>query len=175
MNERSTFARRTRAATPRDQRCDIRDDVVPGLILRVYPSGARTFTLESMSARLPPSNGTGSGASASTCRTRSRVHARSGSQMPHGRSSTPSRATAKTARISFRAAPPTRPVVNIPYQWNAIREEAGPPGLRLHELRDARASTVAMHGVHGDRREAAGSRAGRDDRKLRSCCRLSPC
>ena len=48
MNERSTFARRVRAAKPRDQRRDIRDDVVPGLILRVYPSGARSFTLESM-------------------------------------------------------------------------------------------------------------------------------
>ncbi len=48
MNERSTFARRVRAANPRDQRRDIRDDVVPGLILRVYPSGARSFTLESM-------------------------------------------------------------------------------------------------------------------------------
>ena len=48
MNERSTFARRVRAAKPRDKRHDIRDDVVPGLTLRVYPSGARTFTLEGM-------------------------------------------------------------------------------------------------------------------------------
>lgn len=40
-NEPSTFALRTRAATPRDQRRDICDDVVPGLILRVYRSGAR--------------------------------------------------------------------------------------------------------------------------------------
>ena len=48
MNERSAFARRVRAATPRDRRREIRDDVVPGLILRVYPSGARSFTLESM-------------------------------------------------------------------------------------------------------------------------------
>ena len=48
MSRRSTFARRVRAAKPRDQRRDVRDDVVPGLILRVYPSGARSFTLESM-------------------------------------------------------------------------------------------------------------------------------
>ena len=48
MNERSTFARRVRAATPRNRRRDIRDDVVPGLILRVYPSGARSFTFETM-------------------------------------------------------------------------------------------------------------------------------
>ena len=48
MNERSTFARRARAANPCNKRLEVRDDVVPGLILRVYPSGARSFTLESM-------------------------------------------------------------------------------------------------------------------------------
>ena len=48
MNEKSTFARRVRAAKPRDKRHEIRDDMVSGLILRVFPSGARTFTLESM-------------------------------------------------------------------------------------------------------------------------------
>ena len=48
MNEKSTFARRVRAAKPRDKRHEIRDDVVSGLILRVFPSGVRTFTLESM-------------------------------------------------------------------------------------------------------------------------------
>ena len=48
MSKTSTFARRIRAARPRARRHDIRDDVVPGLTLRVYPSGARTFTLASM-------------------------------------------------------------------------------------------------------------------------------
>ena len=48
MHDRSTFARRARAAKPRDQRYDIRDNVVSGLTIRVYPSGARTFTLASM-------------------------------------------------------------------------------------------------------------------------------
>ena len=48
MTETSTFARRARAARPRAKRHDIRDDVVSGLILRVYPSGARTFALASM-------------------------------------------------------------------------------------------------------------------------------
>ena len=48
MTETSTFARRARAAKPRARRHDIRDDVVSGLILRVYPSGARTFALTSM-------------------------------------------------------------------------------------------------------------------------------
>ncbi|MCY4003052.1 MAG: Arm DNA-binding domain-containing protein [Rhodospirillales bacterium] len=48
MSETSTFARRIRAARSRARRHDIRDDVVPGLALRVYPSGARTFTLASM-------------------------------------------------------------------------------------------------------------------------------
>lgn len=42
----STFARRVRAAKPRSKRYDIRDDVVTGLILRVLPSGMRTYTLE---------------------------------------------------------------------------------------------------------------------------------
>ena len=48
MTETSTFARRARAARPRARRYDIRDDVVSGLILRVYPSGACTFALASM-------------------------------------------------------------------------------------------------------------------------------
>ena len=51
MNDqpKSTFARRVRAAAkPRAKRHDVRDDVVSGLILRVYPSGKRTFSLETM-------------------------------------------------------------------------------------------------------------------------------
>ena len=44
----STFAPRVRAARPRDRRYDIRDDVVPGLSLRVFPSGVRTFSLARM-------------------------------------------------------------------------------------------------------------------------------
>ncbi len=40
---KSTFARRVRAAKPREKRYDIRDDVIPGLTLRVFPSGARSF------------------------------------------------------------------------------------------------------------------------------------
>ena len=47
MTENSTFARRARAARPREKRHDIRDDVVSGLTLRIFPSGARSFTLES--------------------------------------------------------------------------------------------------------------------------------
>ena len=42
----STFARRVRTTRPRDKRQDVRDDVVAGLLIRVHPSGARTFTLE---------------------------------------------------------------------------------------------------------------------------------
>ena len=42
---KSTFARRVRAAKPRPKRFDIRDDVVTGLILRVLPTGTRTYTL----------------------------------------------------------------------------------------------------------------------------------
>ena len=43
---KSTFPRRVRAAKPRSKRYDIRDDVVSGLVLRVFPSGIRTYTLE---------------------------------------------------------------------------------------------------------------------------------
>ena len=43
---KSTFARRVRAARPRTKRYDIRDDVVTGLILRILPTGTRTYTLE---------------------------------------------------------------------------------------------------------------------------------
>ena len=44
--QKSTFARRVRAAKPREKRYDIRDDVIPGLFLRVFPSGARSFALD---------------------------------------------------------------------------------------------------------------------------------
>ncbi|MDE0377857.1 MAG: site-specific integrase [Rhodospirillales bacterium] len=47
----------------------------------------------------------------------------------------------------FPARPPTRPVDNIASQWNRIRDEAGLPGLRLHDLRHSWASTAAMNGV----------------------------
>ncbi|MCY3856085.1 MAG: site-specific integrase [Rhodospirillales bacterium] len=43
---KSTFARRIRAAKPRDKRYAIRDDVIPGLMLRVHPDGERTFVIE---------------------------------------------------------------------------------------------------------------------------------
>ena len=43
---KSTFARRVRTTRPGDKRQDIRDDVVAGLLIRVFPSGARSFTLE---------------------------------------------------------------------------------------------------------------------------------
>ena len=45
-NPKSTFAQRVRTTRPQDKRQDIRDDVVAGLLIRVFPSGARTFTLE---------------------------------------------------------------------------------------------------------------------------------
>ena len=47
-NQKSTFARRVRAARPRAKRYDIRDDAIPGLFLRVFPSGARSFALARM-------------------------------------------------------------------------------------------------------------------------------
>ena len=45
---KSTFAKRIRAAKPRDKRYDIRDDVITGLCLRIFPSGVRTFALSRM-------------------------------------------------------------------------------------------------------------------------------
>ena len=45
---KSTFAQRTHAAKPREKRYDIRDDVIPGLFLRVFPSGSRSFALDRM-------------------------------------------------------------------------------------------------------------------------------
>jgi len=45
---KSTFARRVRAVKPRGKRYDIRDDVIPGLSLRVFPSDARRFALARM-------------------------------------------------------------------------------------------------------------------------------
>jgi len=47
----------------------------------------------------------------------------------------------------FPARPPTRPIDNIAAQWTHIREEAGLPGLRLHDLRHSWASVAAMNGV----------------------------
>ena len=45
---KSTVAGRVRAARPRDKRHEVRDDLVRGLMLRNFPSGARIFAFESM-------------------------------------------------------------------------------------------------------------------------------
>ena len=42
---KSTFARRVRAAKPRDRKYEVRDDVITGLGLAVQPTGVRTFVL----------------------------------------------------------------------------------------------------------------------------------
>ena len=47
----------------------------------------------------------------------------------------------------FPARPPTRPINNFAYQWDRIRDEAGLPGLRIHDLRHSWASVAAMNGV----------------------------
>ena len=47
----------------------------------------------------------------------------------------------------FPARPPTRHIDNIEYQWTRIRNEAGLPRLRLHDLRHSWASVAAMNGV----------------------------
>ena len=47
----------------------------------------------------------------------------------------------------FAARPPTRHIDNFEYQWHRIRNEAGLPGLRLHDLRHNWASVAAMNGV----------------------------
>ena len=47
----------------------------------------------------------------------------------------------------FPARPPTRYIDNFEYQWHRIRNEAGLPGLRIHDLRHSWASVAAMNGV----------------------------
>ena len=47
----------------------------------------------------------------------------------------------------FPARPSTRHIEQFEYQWHRIRNEAGLPGLRLHDLRHSWASTAAMNGV----------------------------
>ena len=47
----------------------------------------------------------------------------------------------------FPARPPTRHIDNFEYQWHRIRNEAGLPGLRIHDLRHSWASVAAMNGV----------------------------
>ncbi len=47
----------------------------------------------------------------------------------------------------FPGRPPTRPVDNITFHWDRIREEAGLAGVRLHDLRHTWASVAAMNGV----------------------------
>ncbi len=47
----------------------------------------------------------------------------------------------------FPSRPPTRPIDNFGTQWDRIRNEAGLPGLRIHDLRHSWASTAAMNGV----------------------------
>ena len=47
----------------------------------------------------------------------------------------------------FPGRPPTRPIDTIQRQWDRIRDEAGLPGLRIHDLRHSWASVAAMNGV----------------------------
>ena len=47
----------------------------------------------------------------------------------------------------FPTRPPTRHIDNIGFQWHRIRNEAGLPGLRIHDLRHSWASVAAMNGV----------------------------
>ena len=47
----------------------------------------------------------------------------------------------------FPARPPTRHIDNFDYQWHRIRNEAGLPGLWIHDLRHSWASTAAMNGA----------------------------
>ena len=48
MTEKSTFARRVRAAKSRAAKYEVRDDVVNGLALAIQPTGVRTFFLARM-------------------------------------------------------------------------------------------------------------------------------
>ena len=48
MTEKSTFARRVRAAKPRAKKYEVRDDVVSGLALAIQPTGVRTYSLYRM-------------------------------------------------------------------------------------------------------------------------------
>ena len=47
----------------------------------------------------------------------------------------------------FPAGPATRHIGNFEAQWHRILNEAGLPGLRIHDLRHNWASTAAMNGV----------------------------
>ena len=47
----------------------------------------------------------------------------------------------------FPARPPTRPLLNIKADWSRIRNEAGLPCVRLHDLCHTWASIAAMNGV----------------------------
>ena len=48
MTEKSTFARRVRAAKPRTTKYEVRDDVVSGLTLAIQPTGVRSYFLSRM-------------------------------------------------------------------------------------------------------------------------------
>ena len=48
MTEKSTFARRVRAAKSRATKYEVRDDVVSGLALAIQPTGVRTWFLARM-------------------------------------------------------------------------------------------------------------------------------
>lgn len=47
----------------------------------------------------------------------------------------------------FPNRPPTRPIDNIAFHWDRIRNDAGLPGLRFHYLRHTWASVAAMNEV----------------------------
>ena len=47
----------------------------------------------------------------------------------------------------FPARPPTRHIDSFEHQWHHIRNEAGLPGLGIHDLRHTWTSPAAMNGV----------------------------
>ena len=69
------------------------------------------------------------------------------SSAPRARSSTPSRVTAPIIRSCFRRARRRGPSTTSRTNWDRIRNEAGLPGLRIHDLRHNWASVAAMNGV----------------------------
>ena len=131
---------RLNAVLPRDEfYCPHRPSPSSGLLML---TGCRAR--RSRLARM----GLDSAASASTCPTRSPAREPCGCRASPVRSSTPSRATAPIARSCLSRTPADAATSTTSgINGSRIRDEAGLPGLRLHDLRHSWASVAAMNGV----------------------------
>ena len=157
MTEKSTFARRVRAARPRAKKYEVRDDVVTGLALAVQPTGVRTYFLARIvhGRRRRATIGSADAMTIPEARREARrliaAFTESGPRaVPLGRVARAHVATLPGPRDLDVSLFPTyadgRSDHGLIACWRAACADAGLGRLRLHDLRHTAASQAVMAG-----------------------------